>query len=539
MKSAASFLRVEPYLPLLLVVIIASVATGCGSGSASNTITPKLTGNTAVTVVLTSTANGQLTEFDQEIQNLTLTSQSGKTVTLLSTQQPSEFLHLNGGIDPLITTTIPQDIYTAATATIGGAQFTCVTLIPASDPDGPALGTSTYAYGYTPASQVTVNVASPITITGQSMALSLDLLVAQSATYSSCYPAGTYSITPTFNLVPMTIASPATNAGNGEAVGIEGSIVSLNSEGSGFTLSVAEGPFGTRTIPVTANSATVFQGIGSFSALAPGMFVDMDGGLQADGSLLATRVAVDDPSALNIVSGPVLVVSSSLPVVTVYGRQEQGPLLSLGPGGQSGLYVSTPLYDFSSAVFQISGQVTNLQSLPFVASFSGSNMVPGQNVDVTSPALSLTGGVYTPANTVTLIPQALDAQVLSSSTEGGFTVYQVELAFYDLFPELAVQPGQITLLTNPSIVYVYVDSQTQLLNQQSLSGGGTFRFYGLVFNDNGTLRMDCAQVNDGAAFAPNVPAAQINSLQRGVAQQSQKAVPGSSGQKLTVIKVTN
>jgi hypothetical protein len=25
------------------------------------------------------------------------------------------------------------------------------------------------------------------------------------------------------------------------------------------------------------------------------------------------------------------------------------------------------------------------------------------------------------------------------------------------------------------------------------------RFYGLVLNDNGTLRMDCAQVNDGVA----------------------------------------
>jgi hypothetical protein len=27
--------------------------------------------------------------------------------------------------------------------------------------------------------------------------------------------------------------------------------------------------------------------------------------------------------------------------------------------------------------------------------------------------------------------------------------------------------------------------------------GDVLRFNGLVFNDNGTLRMDCAQVNDG------------------------------------------
>ena len=30
----------------------------------------------------------------------------------------------------------------------------------------------------------------------------------------------------------------------------------------------------------------------------------------------------------------------------------------------------------------------------------------------------------------------------------------------------------------------------------------TLRFYGLVFNDNGTLRMDCGQVNDGVTVTP-------------------------------------
>ena len=43
---------------------------------------PKLSGNTSVTVVMTSTANDQLAEFDLGFQSITLTSQSGKTVTL-------------------------------------------------------------------------------------------------------------------------------------------------------------------------------------------------------------------------------------------------------------------------------------------------------------------------------------------------------------------------------------------------------------------------------------------------------------------------
>jgi hypothetical protein len=46
---------------------------------------------------------------------------------------------------------------------------------------------------------------------------------------------------------------------------------------------------------------------------------------------------------------------------------------------------------------------------------------------------------------------------------------------------------------------VYADSSTQMLNSNPISVGSIVRFHGLVFNDNGTLRMDCAQINDGIA----------------------------------------
>jgi hypothetical protein len=70
-----------------------------------------------------------------------------------------------------------------------------------------------------------------------------------------------------------------------------------------------------------------------------------------------------------------------------------------------------------------------------------------------------------------------------------------------------VQQGQTTLLNNPSQVEVYVDSNTQMLNTQALAPGSILLFYGLVFNDNGTLRMDCAQVNDGVTATPQANSA--------------------------------
>jgi hypothetical protein len=78
-------------------------------------------------------------------------------------------------------------------------------------------------------------------------------------------------------------------------------------------------------------------------------------------------------------------------------------------------------------------------------------------------------------------------------------VYSVSLAAYDMFPILAVQTGQTTALQNPSSVEVYVDSNTQMLNSNAIAPGNALRFNGLIFNDSGTARMVCRQVNDGVA----------------------------------------
>src|ERR1700683_2298198 len=535
MRLAASSPRPLFAISSTLIIAAALLTNGCGSsGSAS---TPQFSGNTAVTVVLSSTANDQVSALELQFQSLTLTSQFGKTAALLSapTSGPAvgaQFMHLNSAAEPLLTATIPQDLYTSATVSLTGGQFTC---IASGLVDGEQTLSMAFFGSGTPASAVTVNLPSPVTVTGSSMALSLDLLVSQSATIGSCLHVDRftgYSLTPTFNLTPLSLSSSPTNAANGEVTGTEGMIVSINSGGNGFTLSVPEGDFVTRTLSVTSDSATLFQqGVSSFSALSAGMFVNMDGGLQPDGSLLATRIAVEDPSAINVMTGPLIQVAAEVPDLAVFGRQQQGPLTGFeAPDGaywEGGAY-----FGFSAAVFQVSGQLTNLQSLPFAPSFSASNMVAGQNVDVsTASEITLSGPDYTPANTITLIPQAIDATVTGSSTSGNFTDYTVILAPYALFPTLAIQQGQTTLLNNPSQVEVYVDSNTQMLNAQPLAAGSTLRFYGLVFNDTGTLRMDCAQVNDGVDFtAPNA------NERRNVAQAqtTRRAGPGGMEQINTV-----
>lgn len=527
-----SSLRLSTPALIVTLVMAAGITTGCGSNGSSMT-TPKFVGNTNVTVMLTSTANDQVTNFNLQFKTLTLTSQSGKTVTLLSSPQPSEFMHVNGGTEPLTTVSIPQDIYNSVAVTLDGAEFVCIS----QDPNGGLLFSHYSVVNQGPV----VNLASPITVTGSSMVLTLNLQVSSSAVFPSCYsePIFTgYSMSPTFSLTPLDVSPSPTNAANGLVTGLEAAITSVGTTGSSLTLTIPAFSFGTRTVQAHSNSATVLQGVSGLSALTPGMFVNMDGALQSDGSLLATRMEVENPSAVNLFTGPVMAVFTLEPVVMLYGRTEIGPLLTDPVNNQVGMYDDTPTFDFNKATFQVSGQFSNLQTLPFVPSFNASNLAAGQNVDITSPTYTLAGGAgpYTPANTITLIPQTINGTVEGVSTSGSFTMYSVSLASYDLFPQLAVQPGQTTLLNNPSQVQVYVDSNTQKINTQPLGAGSTLRFYGLVFNDNGTLRMDCGQVSDGVS----TPAGSRASQQLSVGETRVVSHTGSSGMlPITMIRRFN
>jgi hypothetical protein len=466
---------------LAFIVPIATLAAGCG-GSGGTTFS----GNTAVTVLASSTANDQLVQLSLNFTGLALTNQSGTTVSLLTTPVSEEFIHLNGTAEPLFTASVPQGVYTSATATIGGAQFSCATLLSSGE-----LDDSTYAYGVTPSSQVTVKLPSPIKVTGDAMGLVLDLLVSVSAMDTSCAPNGisTYSITPTFNLAPVASSSQPSNSTNGKLTGLDGIVASLGASGSSFTVTTqGDGPSWT----VSTSGSTVYQGINGPSALIAGMPMDVDVAVQPDGSLLATRVEVDNANAADLSAwkGPLEFVDTDEPLLFAGAVEEQGFLFN------SAYTLGGVPFIFGNATFQTSGQLANIQSLPFPAAFTAASMVPGQNVSVTTNALSFAGDGIASA-TVTLEPQAINGTVSAVSNEGGFTTYTVSLASYDLFPDLAVQQGQASLLTDPNSMVVYVDSNTQLLNASPIAVGNVMRFLGLVFNDNGTLRMDCAQVNDG------------------------------------------
>jgi hypothetical protein len=417
-------------------------------------------------------------------------------VPVLSTPQEVEFIHLNGSAEPLATVSVPQDVYTSATVTVGSALFTCIAQNPSNGSDT----TADYAYGYTLSSQVTTQLPGPLTVDGDTMAVSLEMLVSQSASFpSTCYPPASgiaqFSITPTFNLMPMTVPAQPTNPMNGKLTALEGLVVNPGAGSGSFTVAAADGsPWGSTLSTIwnmNTNSSTAYQGIGSAGALTAGMAVDLDGTLQADGSVLATRVAVPDTDTTNLVvnQGPLIEIWSSVPILQQANQETEEAQEFIGGWGT---------YNFSNATFATWGGILNVASLPFAASFDAATMVPGQMVAITSHVTSVVQyPTYVPATVVTLMPQTIDGTVEAVGTANAFTTYTIALAPYDVFPQFAVQGGQTTLLTNPLQVVVYADQNTQMLNAPAV--GSAQRFTGVIFNDNGTLRMDCTQVAGGVA----------------------------------------
>jgi hypothetical protein len=478
-------------LLVLTVVVLAGISVGCGTSSSTVSNGPIPGQFTTVTPMLSSSANGVLSEFDMTISNISLVNSAGKAVILFTGPQSVEFVGLNAGSLPLTSASIPQDVYTSANVGYSNSAIGC--LFPSGSPDITA-GPATFPGG---SGNATVKFASPLTVSGGAVDVALDLAVSQSVTLSSCGLNGVITyFAPVFNLTPLAISSQPTDDLNGNETGIEGRIASVDTSGNGVTLLTGNGSYGsspgaTTPLAIAVNGSTVYQGVSGISALSANMFVDLDANVQADGSLLATRFSVADPTALNMFSGPLMYASTT--EVYVLGREQQGNDVSTFPLTDGEDYTVD-----SSTVFKTSGQFRNVQSLPFTATFNSANATGGQNVAISSQTIPNPACCGFPkAVTITLMPQTINGTVAAVSSSGGFTTYTVTLAPYDMFPVTSLPPGT-TPVSSPSTVIAYVDANTRVLGATPATGS-VMRFNGLVFNDNGTLRMDCAQINNGVA----------------------------------------
>jgi hypothetical protein len=482
-------------LSILSVAIFSVSLSGCGSNMSMGGTTPAKT--TQVVVLLTSTANDRLSKFTTNLTSIALTNSAGMSTTVFTGANPQngalvEWMHLNGAAEPLPAVAVPQGTYTSAIVTISNCTFSNVTFANQSltteefsgGPCGQAMGSTT------------VNLPSPIMVTGTAMALSLDLQVPQSFTLVGSGATAVVTVSPVFNLTPVAIAATPTNETNGKVIGVAAQVMSLNMNGNSFTALIPDGV----SLTLSTNSSTSFQGIAEFSSLSANLLVSFDASIQSDGSLLATRVEVDDPTATLEAVGPFLNPAGSsggfATALLEFNGCASGSNPICGTAGPA-LFQSS-----GSTVFNIGQQFSNLASLPFPATFSGANFLQGQNISAfTSSAPQNSPPPIPNASTITLRPQTVNGMVTAISSQSAFTTYTVTLASYDLFPVLqqdAASDPTVPHITAPTVIVVYADTSALFLNSGGMVNvGSLLRFKGLIFDDNGTVRMDASEIYDG------------------------------------------
>lgn len=434
-------------------------------------------------------------QFFITIASINLVDKAGNAVTLYTNTNTqgfrsgnAEFIHLNGISEPIVSAMVPGGVYTQAAVTVAACSFTNV----AVNSQGGVVQ-STYAEGLCGqgTGKTTVNLPAPINVSGSAMALSLDLQVAQSFTLNvNASPQSTYTISPVFTLAPITLSPQPSNELNGKFTGIDAQITSINAAANSFVAQTADGFL----LSIDSGANTLFQGVAAFSTLTANTLVNLDVAIQSDGLLLASRVEVDDLVAPMVSIGPLL-AATSVPTQFV-----NVPTLSEGCTTTGTPFCGVIFNYDSNTVFSLSGEFSNSQSLPFPATFTGPGLLLGQNVSFFSPGQLIGQGTEL-VTTATLSPQIFNGTVTAISSNNNFTVYSVTLAPDSLIPTLQGQAGTtINRLNNPvTSMEVYVDSNSQVLTSNKIAVGSLLRFRGLVFDDNGTLRMDCNLVRDGVA----------------------------------------
>lgn len=483
----------------LAAILLASAAAsfGCGGSNARTASTSVFRGETRVTLLASNFSGNEPVRLSLSLARLTLTSKSGRTVTVFNKPYCTaegapacldvEFMGVNGRVSaPLVSANIPQGTYTAAKATVAQCD---ANVLGATTYGGPTMSTTC---DIAPGEVVplyllpSILLPVPLTISGPGVALNLQMDFARTlrTLSSGCFSASascTLDIEPAFNLTAVSIAQPPTSVQNGLITGINGQIETIAS--GSLQLLTGEGA----KLTLATNSETQIQGLAAIADLAPNMYVQADAALQPDGSLLATRIEVDDPKSLYWTTGTLVTGLDALsPQFEMYDAQTMGAPLLHGIGGYS---------ITAGTAFKTDAAFSNLSSLPFPAIFNAQTMVGGQSVSLFYSQLQGPSSYssYPPVTTITLQPQAFSGTVSAVSQTGPFTVYEITLAADSLFSAIQPITGPWLHPADPSVIYAYAGPST-LAPPNALAVGTTAVFRGLIFDDNGTLRMDCERV---------------------------------------------
>jgi hypothetical protein len=456
-----------------LTLSLASMLTACSGGSNSTTTSnpsPTPTAKTAVQVNMGDSPADWMLAFSMNVTSMSLTGSNG-SVSVFSSSTPMEMTHLMGTMQPLAMLSAPQGTYSAASITIGSATVMYM------DPTTKATVQATIPGPMT----ANVSFGSPITVGSTPMAMGFDLDLANSVTGSA---GGSLSLNPVFH-VTSSMQGSTLDPSDGGIQQMMGSVSSVS--GSSFSMTSMQAA---QTFTFTTNSSTVFDGT-SMSGMSSGTLAIVDATMQADGSLLATKIQSMMGSG-GAMGGGIVTAVTGQPATQLTMVMQNGA----GTGMVASDFAAGVTIDMNgSTTYQIDEDNMDMSGLPFTPVFDDSHIYAGQSVMPISSGGMMSGsgggmmgggsmaGAMTASN-LELEPQGLSGTVATAISSGSATNFMLTLPSDSAF----------TTMTGATSVTVYQQTGTTVAGTSPIASGSTVHAFGLLFFDSGKWKMVASRI---------------------------------------------
>jgi hypothetical protein len=437
----------------LLTLTLLLAAAGCGGNNATTTSTAQ-----SASVFI----NGSDAPLPSVLAfNVTLTSMKlDGTTELLSAPTTVDFARLLGLRTLLGFNTVPAGTYKSITIAMNNPAISVLNLTTTPPSASNITGTFKDASGNNvPNTTFTVTLTQPLTVAASGLAgLHMDFDLR-----SSIATDATGQITGVINPV-MKIKPVQPKDGDAEINDLIGGVVSVNAAGNSFVIQ----RIGGHQLTIDTNSSTQFSGGLTLATLPANAVVEIDGDVQADGSVLAEMIEVMATDKA-FISGRIVAVNPATgpaQTVTLLVGEELPDVTSVPVGTVTTINVSAVT---NYSIRLVDNFLTNFL-------FNNTAMVPGQRIAM-GGTVDATTGAFTPSRIVLRRQGVAGDLVLNSVTinnlnAGSFNIQNNNMFGYVTGAPLTVQTANTTRFTD-------------IAGLAAIQSGGNMKLatYGLLLKD--------------------------------------------------------
>ncbi|MBZ5529792.1 MAG: DUF4382 domain-containing protein [Acidobacteriia bacterium] len=436
-----------------LAIILVSALTGCGGGSTNN-------------VAQSQAASVYVTGGDAPLPsvlafNVTLNSMKLDGATeLLAAPTTVDFARLLGLRTLLGFNTVPAGTYKNLTITMASPSISFLDLTATPPSASNITGTFKDTGGNNvPSTTITVALTQPLTVAASGLAgLHLDFNLRNSIAVDAAGQI-TGVVNPVIKVKPVALSDP-----DAEVNDLRGGLVSVNTAGNSFILQRVGG----HQITIDVNSSTNFSGNLTLATLPNPSVIEVDGHIQADGSVLADSVEVVTTEKA-FVSGRIVAVNPATgPVQTV--TLLVGEELPDVPGVPVGTVTTLDVSLVSNySIRLIDNWFTNFL-------FNNTTLVPGQRIAM-GGTIDAATNKFVPSRIVlrrqgVVGDLVLNSVVINNNNAGSLQLQNNNMLGYVLGAPLSVQTANSTHFTDIS-------------GLAAIQSGGSMKLatYGLILKD--------------------------------------------------------